>query len=455
MNLGSALKKSYAKAQKSVTKAIAAPPEIVLPNVDPALLDSSSDFGSVPVSQTYDSQLGDLSQKRLGLIDQRAGFTPPGSVEPKMDTRSLWIAGGLGLLGALLNKGNNGTRQSGMRAMQNILGGAQNTANRKAQMAAQKSMQDYNAQLAKNAAELEKNALQAATVNGRISADNAAAVARQKQANDDREYNLKVKQANETIRKNQANEEIAKYKASPQFVRDFDGLQQKFPHLPPNMVEAMLLAPFQYGMEKVFNIKANTADKKEQTRLRPIVEENRQNYLKAALEGTNNRYYAGLDQKDYQFDEAMNLKERELAVKQAQLQAEAVKKQASLHYTADGYPRYGGYDSRSQIIGALRNEADAISKRIEADRAATVDGEVKPSQTLGYLEKQALINRIAYLNEAMRKIVNGIPLGKDPWGVWIDPAKVKQTSYSPLLPTGTQNTSAPPFKPSLSGPIGR
>jgi len=432
MNLGSALKKSYTKAQRSVTKAIDAPPTVVLPNVDPSLLDSADEFGSMPVSLTNDAQLEQIMGRRKSLIDQRAGLTPPGAVEPKTDTRSLWIAGGLGLLGALLNKGNNGTRQSGMRAMQNVLGGAQNTANRKAQMAAQKSMQDYNAALTKNQAELEKAMLDAATVNGRISSDNAAALTRNKQANDDREYNLKLAIAEENARKNQANEAIARYKATPEFARTFDELRQRFPNMSLPQIEAMALAPLQLGMEKVFNMQANTADKREQTRLRPITAETNTRILDANLglkrEGMawdQNKFGQEMDWKKQSFSQERLDRQ---AADQAKIQAETAKKQASIHYTDEGYPKYGGYDSRGQMISALRSEIEAINKRIEASNADPT----KPG--VGFMEKQALQLRINYLMEAQRKIANGIPLAKDPWNMWQDPAKVKQGPNDPLLP---------------------
>lgn len=433
MNLGSALKKSYTKAQRSVTKAIDAPPTVVLPNVDPSLLDSADEFGSQPVSLTNDAQLEQIMGRRKSLIDQRAGLTPPGAVEPKTDTRSLWIAGGLGLLGALLNKGNNGTRQSGMRAMQNVLGGAQNTANRKAQMAAQKSMQDYNAALAKNQAELEKAMLDAATVNGRISADNAAAIARQKQANLDRQYELDARKQSETERRNLSVEELNAYKATPQFKRDYDAQIQM--GVPPAQAEAHVLAKFQQDINRAFLIKAQTANTEQMTKLRPIIEQNKQDQFRALFGQRENQFNQTMDWKRDSFNQERLDK---IAAADAKLQADSTKKQASLYYDESGWPKYGGY-TRAKQVEEVDKKIAQLSKMPNADGMLGKGGKAVSNQ-----------DQIAYWFEIKRKIVNGIPLAKDPWGIWVDPAKVKQGPNDPLLPgVGAKGTIT------LRGPIGR
>jgi len=207
------------------------------------------------------------------------------------------------------------------------------------------------------------------------------------------------------------------YKATPQFKRDYDAQIQM--GVLPARAEANVLAKFQQDINRAFLIKAQTASTEQMTQMRPQIEQNKADQFRALFGQRENQFNQTMDWRRDSFNQERLDK---IAATDAKLQADATKKQASLYYDESGWPKYGGY-TRAKQVEEVDKKIAQLSKMPSADGMLGKGSQATNNQS-----------QIAYWFEVKCKIVNGIPLGKDPWGVWIDPAKVKQGPNDPVLP---------------------
>lgn len=391
----------------------------------------------------FQNQMGQIMEKKKALNMAGAEMNPPGPVDVRVDPRRAYLAAGLGLLGALLNKGSNGTRQAGFGAMQNILNGAERERQDKANKLAARQSLDFQAKLRKHQADLANLGMDESAL---IMGENQKA-AQAKAANDQewkqKEYDLKVKTSDETIRRNMANEEIARYKATPEFSRNLEALKRDFPKLPQAMLEAMVLAPFEENIAKVFNLKARTADTLEQTRLRPIVAENNFN-LRQAL----------INQRGSQFEQTFGWqKQNDIAnrfMDQQKIDNDAAAKAAQAAQAEAKYPSYGGM-TREQQSKAAKAKIESLAAEF-SKMGVSGDGMLSKAAIATNPRLKKLMDDYIYWKEVLRKISVGERLSRDPWA---PPGLANQQQSkggnAPLLP----QVGNLQVKPSLFGPIGK
>jgi len=389
----------------------------------------------------YQGQMMGLNDREKALNLQMAGMNPGVAPEVKTDPRRAYIAAGLGLLGALFNKGNNGTRQAGFGAMQNVLSAAERERQDKANRAAQAQALDFQTKLRTYQAQLgnigiDKNAL--------IAGENQKS-AQAKSAYDQewkqKEYDLKVKTLDETTRRNMANEEIAKYRASPEFVKEREAMLKA--GYAPAMVDAMILAPFEERIAKVFNLKArtdqtvaNTDFIKTKNSSYPTEVANKQKYLEAVL-----------GQKAYQFD-------RELTWNQDKFGQERIDKANAAAAKAvesdKEWPKYGGM-TQDQQKSASKSRVEQLFAQITKITGGKDDIFTKAAVQVNP-ELKKLVQELSYWQEVYRKISTGQRLSRDPWAPpGLADQKQMKGGYAPLLPPtiGLRPSSAP------AGPIGK
>lgn len=391
------------------------PASEVFPNADAALTGQD-------MSVAMPDQLTQLNDSEKAIRLAIAGMKAPVQQAPQVDKRYAWIAGGLGLLGALLNKGNNGARQAGFGAMGNVIGAGRNAAAQKSQADYMKSMQDYQSQMAQQQAALgniglDKQAYIAAQNQKATAADLA-----RKSAQWEAEMQLKRDTLDATKEKNNSNAWAQEQKYTPEFVRNAMWLRKVYPNMTDAQIEAMTLAKLQNDVEKAFLTKAQTADVQERTRLRPITAENNYNLQTATLGLNREKFDWTKRWEPEKFNREMDFKESEAARKAAEDAARAAQKSQSNLYDETGWPRYGGMSYDSQLT-ALRTKLEQL-------------GEIINDPESSFTQKAFAQQQTAKYSRLLKDFVQKKRPIQDPWGVWYDP------NESPAVPSGLAGVGA-------------